>query len=71
MNGELKGLLWRVIYTPRARLNSDGFCAGPWHPDKAHVERCATSLRRLMKVGVQSNQQALRGAAHWPSASER
>jgi hypothetical protein len=64
-----KTLLWRVIYTPRVTLTCDGFSAGPWHPDRTYIERCAASLRALRPVGVQSNVQATRGAAHW-SADE-
>lgn len=60
-------LLWRVIYTPRVTLQSDGFSAGPWHPSKAYVQQCAASLARTHVVGVQSNQQALKGACSWPA----
>lgn len=65
MKLEEKTLLWRVFYTPRVTLTFDGFSAGPWHPDKAYIERYAASLRSLRPVGVQSNAQATRGAAQW------
>lgn len=59
-------LLWRVVYSRKANLSSDGFCAGPWHPDKDHVNRCASVLRSIAQsVGVQSNQQAVRTASTW------
>jgi hypothetical protein len=67
MKHEEKTLLWRVIYAPRVMLACDGFSAGPWHPDKQYVERCAASLKGLGPVGVQSNAQAARGAAQWPA----
>jgi len=60
-----KVLLWRVIYTRRVTLQSDSFCSGPWHPDKAYVEQLAARLRRTMPVGLQSNRQALVGACTW------
>ena len=63
---DLKQLLWRVVYTKNANLHSSSFCAGPWHPDKAHVERCAEVLRaRQLDVGIQSNQQAQKNATQW------
>lgn len=63
---DLKQLLWRVVYTKGANLNSGGFSAGPWHPDKAHIERCAELLRaQCQQVGIQSNQQASRNASSW------
>ena len=62
-----KTVLWRVTYTRKATLQSDGFTAGPWHPDRSFVERCAASLAHLMDVGVQSNQQALNGDNGWPT----
>lgn len=61
-----KVLLWRVVYTPRVSLQSDSFCAGPWHPDKSHIEQCAASLARKAPVGLQSNKQAASGACTWP-----
>lgn len=58
-------LLWRVVYTPHATLRSDSFCAGPWHPDKAHIERCVGILGGTHPVGIQSNSEAARGACSW------
>lgn len=63
----MNSLLWRVIYTQRASLQSNGFSAGPWHPDRAYVQKCAASLSRLIPVGVQSNQQAAQGSCTWPA----
>ncbi|WAC70950.1 hypothetical protein OU995_15165 [Roseateles sp. SL47] len=66
---DFKQLLWRVVYTKNANLHSGAFCAGPWHPDKAHVERCAEVLRaRQLDVGIQSNQQAQKNASSWDGA---
>lgn len=63
---DLKQLLWRVVYTKSANLNSGGYAAGPWHPDKDYVERCAQQLRASnQRVGIQSNQQAQRNASTW------
>lgn len=62
-----KLVLWRVVYSKSANLNSNSFCAGPWHPDKSHVERCASRLRAgRHSVGIQSNQQASRNVSTWP-----
>ncbi|OWQ90717.1 hypothetical protein CDN99_11080 [Roseateles aquatilis] len=62
----LKQTLWRVVYTKSANLNSGGDCAGPWHPDKAHIEQCAANLRALsQRVGIQSNAQAATNASTW------
>lgn len=63
-----KVLLWRVIYTPRVTLQSDSFCAGPWHPSKAYIEQCAALLSKTAPVGVQSNKQASSGAGSWPAS---
>lgn len=59
-------LLWRVVYTRNAHLASDSFSAGPWHPDKKHVERCAAQLRHIQPTGIQSNAEAARKVATWP-----
>lgn len=63
---DLKQTLWRVVYTKTANLNSTGDAAGPWHPDRAHIERCAQRLRGLaLSVGIQSNAQAAKNASTW------
>ncbi len=63
---DLKQVLWRVVYTKTANLHSSGFSAGPWHPDKAHIERCCDALRaRQLEVGIQSNQQAKQNLSSW------
>jgi len=51
-------VLWRVVYGQYGREHT-GFSAGPWHPDKAHVESWAAWLRaRGQYAQVQSNSQA-------------
>jgi len=62
-----KVLLWRVIYTRRVTLQSDGFCSGPWHPSKAYIDKLATEIGKSRPVGVQSNRQASTGACTWLS----
>ena len=63
---DLKQPLWRVVYTKAANLHSSGDAAGPWHPDKDHVERCAALLRHMEQtVGIQSNAQAAKNASTW------
>jgi hypothetical protein len=63
---DLKQTLWRVVYTKSANLHSSGGAAGPWHPDRAHIERCAQLLRAMaQEVGIQSNAQAAKNASTW------
>jgi hypothetical protein len=64
---DLKQTLWRVVYTKNANLQSSGNAAGPWHPDKRHIEKCAQSMRALLsqEVGIQSNAQAAKNACDW------
>lgn len=51
-------VLWRVAYERGASLQADGFKAGPWHPDRAFIERCAEGLRGLGQPAfVQSSQE--------------
>ncbi|WP_431258117.1 hypothetical protein ACQ86G_26765 [Roseateles chitinivorans] len=66
--GDLKQTLWRVVYTKNANLQSSGDAAGPWHPDKRHIEQCAQRMRLLMSqdVGIQSNAQAAKTDCNWP-----
>ncbi len=65
---DLKQTLWRVVYTKNANLQSAGDAAGPWHPDKRHIEQCARLLQGLaQEVGIQSNAQAAKNASTWPS----
>ena len=37
-------MLWRVVFSQGAK-HLDNFTAGPWHPDRDHVERWAAWLR--------------------------
>jgi hypothetical protein len=63
---DLKQTLWRVVYTKNANLQSAGDAAGPWHPDRRHIEQCAAALRGLaQEVGIQSNAQAAKNATTW------
>ena len=64
---DLKQTLWRVVYTRNANLQSGGGAAGPWHPDKRHIEQCAQTMRTLMSqdVGIQSNAQAAKNESTW------
>ena len=55
--GDLKQTLWRVVYTKHANLQSGGSAAGPWHPDKRHIEQCAQA--------IQSNAQAAKNESTW------
>ncbi|WP_431047168.1 hypothetical protein [Roseateles sp. L2-2] len=66
---DLKQTLWRVVYTKNANLQSSGDAAGPWHPDKRHIEQCAHRMRTLLaqEVGIQSNAQAAKNACTWLS----
>ena len=51
-------MLWRIVYG-RCSKEPTGFSAGPWHPDKAHVERWAAWLRTFGQFAqVQSSGQA-------------
>jgi len=67
---DLKQTLWRVVYTKHANLTSGGDAAGPWHPDKRHVEQWAQRMRQLLAqdVGIQSNAQAAKNDCTWLSA---
>ena len=58
---DLKQPLWRVVYTKAANLHSSGDAAGPWHPDKDHVERCAALLRGLTVARAGSSTPSLLG----------
>ncbi|HEY1395301.1 hypothetical protein [Roseateles sp.] len=66
---DLKQTLWRVVYTKNANLQSSGNAAGPWHPDKRHIEQCAHRMQALLsqEVGIQSNAQAAKNACTWLS----
>ncbi|WP_431102746.1 hypothetical protein [Roseateles noduli] len=66
---DLKQTLWRVVYTRSANLQSNGNAAGPWHPDKRHVEQCAQAMRAMLSqdVGIQSNAQAAKNESTWSS----
>ncbi len=66
---DLKQTLWRVVYTKNANLQSSGDAAGPWHPDRRHIERCAQAMRAMaQEVGIQSNAEAARNACTWLSS---
>jgi len=66
---DLKQTLWRVVYTKNANLQSGGNAAGPWHPDKRHIEQCAQRMRMFsQEVGIQSNAEAAKNACTWLSA---
>jgi len=39
-------VLWRVVFGQRVREPAN-LSAGPWHPDKDHVERWAAWFRSL------------------------
>lgn len=67
---DLKQTLWRVVYTKNANLQSSGDAAGPWHPDRRHIERCAQTMRAMaQEVGIQSNAEAAKTACTWLSSS--
>nr|WP_297531228.1 hypothetical protein [uncultured Roseateles sp.] len=65
--GDLKQTLWRVVYTKHANLQSGGSAAGPWHPDKRHIEQCAQAMSAMLSqaVGIQSNAQAAKNESTW------
>ena len=47
--------MWRIVYG-RGRKEHSAFSAGPWHPDKAHIERWAAWLQAMgQDVQVQSS----------------
>ena len=67
---DLKQTLWRVVYTKNANLQSSGSAAGPWHPDRRHIERCAQTMRAMaQEVGIQSNAEAAKTACTWLSGA--
>jgi hypothetical protein len=52
-------VLWRVVYGQGSKALTN-FSAGPWHPDKEHIERWAAWLRgQGQEAQVQSSTQAV------------
>jgi hypothetical protein len=52
-------VLWRVVYGRGSKVLTN-FAAGPWHPDKEHVEHWAAWLRvHGQDVQVQSSNRAV------------